>query len=268
MIINKKVRHILKIVIWACLFYLCFVCLQQLLFHNQSFHVSQKSILFFVLFNVPFVVAGQYWFLFALLYTYLFYFLLCRLKVGKYAYWLAGLQFFVYIALAQGAHIAGFHVPNCFYRNWLVEGFAYFMLGHWIHEHQEIIKLSNATLIWILVLSSLACFLERYWLGRDFGVNICTIPQVFALFVLAVKNPNKNAGYFQRLGRDCSMLVYIFHPAVWHTLDKVYSVAGIKSNVFALYMKPIFVVVLSVLFAMAFNKIVDVLRERNQLVKL
>lgn len=263
LIINKKIKHILRIVFWACLFYLCFVILQQLIFHNQSFHISKKSVLFFVIFNVPFVVAGQYWFLFALLYTYLFYFLLCRLKVGKFAYWLAGLQFLIYIALAQGAHIAGYHVPNCFYRNWLVEGFAFFMFGHWIHEHQDSINTSNTTLIWIIVLSTLACLLERYLLGRDFGVNICTIPQVFAMFVYAVKNPNDNAGYVQRLGRDCSMLIYILHPAVWHTLDKCYSFVGINGSPAALFLKPILVIVLSVFIAIAFNKVVGVLRNRN-----
>jgi hypothetical protein len=90
-------------------------------------------------------------------------------------------------------------------------------------------------------------------MGRDLGVNIVTIPQVFALFVYGVKNPMRHKGVLQRLGRDCSMLVYIFHPAVWHTMDGLYLFGGISDNLFALYMKPLFVLGFSIILALAFN---------------
>ena len=164
--IGKKVAHIAKITLCASLFYLAFVLFLQLLFHNQDFSISKGSIIGWVLFNAPVVIAGQYWFLFALLYAYIFYWILGKLGLLRYAYILAALLFVVYIVLAQGAHLAGHGMPNMIYRNWLVEAFPYFMLGHWIHEHQEKINVSNKTLITIIVATTLLCWVERG--SRDF----------------------------------------------------------------------------------------------------
>ena len=174
-------------------------------------------------------------------------------------------MFSVYFCLAQGLSLFGYNTPSYIYRCWLVEGFAFFMLGHWIHEHQNDINISNRPLLWILVVSTLLCLLERYLMGCDFGVNICSIPQVFALFVYAVKNPESHAGFIQKLGKECSMLVYILHPAVWHSLDGVYSIFGIGDSLLALYLKPIFVVGISVLLAMAFNWVRSVVNRKKQL---
>lgn len=252
-LIKKKVAHIGRITIYASLFYLVYVLLQNAFFHNVSFTVTWKHLFNWIVFNVPKVVAGQYWFLFALLYAYIVYGVFEHFNLRKFAYILAAIMFAVYIIMAQGMHLAGVYVPNMIYRNWLVEAFPYFMLGHWIHENEEKINLSNRTLIAIIVVSTLLCWLERYLMGRDFGVNIVTIPQVFALFVYGVKNPGRHEGTIQRLGRDCSMLVYIFHPAVWHTLDGLYQIGGVFDNMPALYLKPILVLALSVLLALLFN---------------
>lgn len=267
--IIKKVIHIGKITLHASLFYLAFVLIQHLAFHNQSFTITWKNIFNWVVFNVPKVVAGQYWFLFALLYAYILYGVLEHFNLRKFSYILAAIMFVVYICLAQGAYIAGHKIPNMIYRNWLVEAFPYFMLGHWIHENQERINISNKTLITILIVTTLLCWLERWIMGRDFGVNIVTIPQVFALFVYGVKNPTCHEGVIQRLGRDCSMLVYIFHPAVWHSLDGVYIIAGLSSNMPALYLKPILVLAVSILMALLFNVIISsIINKHNTKIRI
>lgn len=257
-IVRKKVPHILRIVLGACLFYLCFVLLQQAVWHDRSFVVTPRQIRNFLFFNVPFIVAGQYWFLFALLYTYLLYAVIERLKLGKYSYLMGILMLVAYYVLAQGAHLAGINVPNMVYRNWLVEGFAFFILGRWIYEHKDRIAISDSVLLWTVGISTVLCLVERYLLGRDFGVNICTLPQVFALFVYAVKNPDRHPGMIQRIGRDCSMLVYVFHPFVWHSMERVYKGVGISDNTVALYMMPIAVVVLSILLSVFWNWAADV----------
>lgn len=103
--------------------------------------------------------------------------------------------------MAQGMHLVGISIPNMFYRNFLIEGFAYFMLGHWIHKNQSNLRISNHTLVLTIVITTLLCLLERYLLGRDFGVNIVTIPQVFCLFLYAVNNSQKHRGYIQEIGK-------------------------------------------------------------------
>ena len=251
--IKKKVGHVAKITVYASLFYLVFVLLQQIFFHNQEVSITKIELFNWALFNSPRVIASQYWFLFALLYAYVFYGILESLRLRKFAYYLAGLMFVVYIVLAQGSHLAGFKFQNMIYRNWLVEAFPFFMLGHWIHENQEKITFSNKTLLTIIAVTTLLCLVERWIMGRNFGVNIVTIPQVFALFVYGVINPEKGKGIIQRMGRDCSMLVYILHPAVWHSLDGIYDYVGISGYMFARYMRPIIVLGISIILAILFN---------------
>ena len=263
LVIRKKVLHIAKITLYASLFYLVFVLLLQAVFHNQDFAIGKRAIFSWAILNKPFVIAGQYWFLFALLYAYIFYWVLERLHLRKFAYVLAAILFVVYVLLAQGAHLAGYGIPNMIYRNWLIEAFPYFMLGHWIYENQEKITISNKSLKTIIIISTLLCWVERWFLGRDFGVNIVTIPQVFALFVYGVKNPTRNEGVIQRLGRDCSMMVYILHPAVWHTFEGIYEKVGISESLVALYVMPILVLAFSIQFSLLFNMVKAMVNDRQ-----
>lgn len=248
--------HIGKITLYASIFYLVFQLLRSF-FAPIDFSISGLQLFNWAVFNTPRIIAGQYWFLFALLYAYIFYGILERLGLRKFAYVLAAVMFVIYICLAQGAHLFGIKIPNMIYRNWLIEAFPYFMLGHWIHEHQKRINISNNTLISFIVVTTLLCWIERWIMGRDFGVNIVTIPQVFTLFVYGVKNPTMCSGAVQRLGRDCSMMVYILHPAVWHSLEGIYSKMGLEDKMAALYIMPLLVLIFSIIGAMVFNKIVD-----------
>lgn len=254
--VKRKVIHIAKITLYASLFYLAFVLIQQALFHNQDLTISKGQVFFWLVLNHPSIIAGQYWFLFALLYAYIFYGVLEYFNLRRFAYVLAVILFVVYICLAQGAHVAGFCIDRLYYRNWLVEAFPYFMLGHWIHENEERIDISNKALLSLLFVATILCCVERWVMGRNFGVNICSIPQVFALFLYGVKNPNRHKGVIQLLGRDCSMLVYIIHPAMWHILDGIYDKIGLIDNPMAQYLRPIIVLMISVLLALIFNSIV------------
>ena len=286
LIINKKVKHILKITIWASLFYLVWAVTRNLIWHDKSFSVSIGQVAIWLAFNEPVIIGGHLWFLFALLYDYilvsifdgkrihnrqyLFGFIsMCLLFVLGQIVWISGIRFSVPVFVRS---VVGFplgetvSIPNFIYRNWLIEGFAFFMLGRWIKENKDKVNLSNTSLMIIVVVSSLLCLLERRLMGRDFGVNICTLPQVFTLFLYAVKNPERHAGLMQRIGRDCSMLVYILHIFVWEAIAKVYGAIGMNDNLLALYLLPIIVVIVSILMALLFNWIVSQAKKGTQIV--
>lgn len=84
-------------------------------------------------------------------------------------------------------------------------------------------------------------------MGRDFGVNIVTIPQVFCMFLYAVNNPTLHKCTIQEIGKRYSMFVYIIHPAVWHGLEFIYAKVGLSNNMPALYAMPIIVVILTLI---------------------
>lgn len=260
---DKKVKHIFFITINASLFYLAFALFQSICFNDINWNVGIRQWINFLVFNEPFIIARQYWFLYALLYVYIIYAFIKRLNSYKLAYTVAFFMLFVYVFLAQGLHILGVYVPNMVYKNFLIEGFAFFMLGHWIHKNQAHLKFSNKYLLSIITLSTIFCLLERYMLGRDFGVNIMSIPQVFCIFLYAVNNPTRHKGVIQELGKRHSMYVYILHPFVWHSLEYIYEYYRMDNNTIALYCMPICVLLISLIL----SHIVYIVNEKNSFVK-
>jgi len=244
--VRKKLFHILKITSGATAFY-CAIAMIKGLIIGGSLGISLRGLAIWAIFNQPIVIAGQMWFLFALLYTYIFYAIIKRLGLIKLAYFSIPVLIALYIAGAQGMHLLGYSLPNYLYRNWLIEGFPLFMLGHYIHKKQDSIKIKNSTLIVCVFVPTALCLVERYLLGRDFGVNIFTFPQVSALFLLAVRNPTFDIKFLRNIGKKDSMLVYIFHPAIWHGLEYIYEWIHIGENMIALYLMPILVIVLSII---------------------
>lgn len=245
----KKIRHIGMVILGALVFYL----IVTPLYNTGGISLTRSNLLSWLVFNVPPYIAGQLWFLFALLYDYILFALAEKLKLRKLAYIAIPVGIVIYILAAQGAHLLGYSVPNKYYRNFLIEGFPLFALGFWIHEHQEKIRIPNKILLAAAVVSTLLCPVERLIMGRDFGVNIVSFPQLTALFLLGVKNPSFGKGtLLARLGASYSMFVYIIHPAIWHLLDKLYMMSGLSENTPALYARPVLCVALTILCSVLF----------------
>ena len=216
-IIQRKTAHITRIVLWASLFYVLFAFVLK-----SAFVITRYEMWAFGVFNQPFIIVGQLWFLFALLYDYFAFGIIWKADKIKFFYPISAALIVVYICMAQGAHLCGIKVPNMYYRNWLIEGLPFFFAGHWIHANQDKIRVSDKMLILVILVSTLLCLVERKIMGRDFGVNNMTFPQVFALFIYAVKYPDKHRGVIQEIGKRYSMWVYILHPFVFRSMDKFY----------------------------------------------
>ena len=243
-IIRKKITHIGRIVLWASLFYLYFAFVLR-----KSITVNRYDAMVFGVFNQPFIFVGQVWFLYALLYDYIAYaFIWKKSKIGG-GYIVSVILFVVYICLAQGAHLCGVKVPNMYYRNWLIEGFPFFFAGHWIHANQDKIRISDKILLLIILISTLLCLVERKLMGRDFGVNIMTLPQVFALFIYAVLYPGRHKGVIQEIGKRYSMWVYILHPFVFRSLDKMFHHWSVDSLTLVQWSRPIATVIITLLLS-------------------
>lgn len=267
LIINDKIRHIFKITFWASLFYLIWAVVRNLVWHDKNISISLGQAVDWLVFNRPVIIGGHIWFLFALLYDYILVSIFDGKRyINNRKYLFGAISLVLLFVLGQGVHLLGVRIPNYIYRNWLIEGLAFFVLGRWVKENKDKVKLSNTVLIIIVVISSLLCLVERKIMGRDFGVNICTLPQVFAIFLYAVKNPERHSGFIQRIGKDCSMLVYVLHIFVWQALSYVYSAIGVDKNTLALFLLPVFVVIASILMALLFNWIVSKFNKEPQII--
>ena len=239
-IIQRKVIHIGRIVLWASLFYVLIAFVLK-----GSYFVRRYDLWAFVVFNRPFIIVSQLWFLFALLYDYIAYGLIWKANRIKLFYIISIVLFIAYIFLAQGIHLMGDEMPNMYYKNWLIEGLPFFFAGHWIHANQDKFRISDKVLILIVLVSTLLCLIERRIMGRDFGVNIMTFPQVFALFIYAVKNPDRYKGVIQEIGKRYSMWVYILHPFVLMSMDKLYHHFSIDTTALVQWGRPIVTVVIT-----------------------
>ena len=82
-------------------------------------------------------------------------------------------------------------------------------------------------------------------MGRDFGVNIMTLPQVFALFIYAVKYPDRHKGLIQEIGKRYSMWVYILHPFVFQSMDKAFHHWSIDTMALVQWSRPIATVIIT-----------------------
>lgn len=255
-IARRKVMHIGRIVLWSSLFYLLFAFVLK-----GTYTVRRHDMMAFGVFNQPFIIVGQLWFLYALLYDYLAFGLIWKGKKIKWFYRISAILFVVYICLAQGAHLCGIEIENMYYRNWLIEGLPFFFAGHWIHANQEKIRISDKALILIILISTLLCLAERRLLGRDFGVNIMTFPQVFALFIYAVRFPDRHRGIIQEIGKRYSMWVYILHPFVFRSMDKLYHYWSVDTVAAVQWCRP----VVTVLITLALSAVCYAFLHRNKM---
>lgn len=240
----------------AKLKHIAVICINSTIFYLIAAYVSGKQMTIggmggvnWIVFNSPCIVVGQLWFLFALLYDYLLYAVINKYKVHHMALCFVPMLFLAYFVMAQGLYLMGVSVPNMYYRNWLIEGFAFFMMGYWIHKNSEKLKIRNSILILILIVSTIACVVERYYMGRDFGVNFFSIPQVFALFLLATNNTRKKESMLSVLGKRYSMYVYILHPFVWNVIKLFYSKIKWDDSVYGAYAMPILVVIATIILS-------------------
>ena len=243
-IIRRKTTHISRIVFWASLFYVLFAFVLK-----SAYVVTRYEIWAFGIFNQPFIIVGQIWFLFALLYDYFAFGIIWKADKIKWFYLISAVLIVVYLCMAQGAHLCGIKIQNMYYRNWLIEGLPFLFAGHWLHANQDKIRTSDKMLILVILVSTLLCLVERKIMGRDFGVNIMTFPQVFAMFIYAVKYPDRHRGVIQEIGKRYSMWVYILHPFVFRLMDKFYHHWAVDTIVLVQWFRPIVTVVITLLLS-------------------
>lgn len=255
---RRKAIHIIRITVGAVVFYIIFGILYHLssgdLAEYTASELTFTNIFAFVFFNSPFFVNGHIWFLFALIYVYVATSLMIRLRIySKLEKPLCIGSLVMHFVLAYGSYFAGHTLQGGFYRNWLFEGIPFFFAGNlfykaasnWGETQKSKMQLPAILLIIGGVALSIA---ERIAVGRDYSVHISSIVVLAGLMMFAQcdKVPQKISPLI-RLGGVYSLYVYIVHPAIYLTWDKI--AEKFFTNPVMPWIRPIVTVLLSILIA-------------------
>lgn len=223
----RKARHILRITCFAVAFYVVFETAAQLirggipqLIRYVEETCTPFDIVTFILFNGPVFFSGHLWFLFALLYVYLAYAVMIRLRLTRINRVVCVLLLAGHFSIAYGLNWLGHPLPSGAYRNWAFEGLPFFLIGHeffrwsasWGEEEKRRYAVRGKVLICVGLALSL---LERALLGRDFSVHLASVIVLAGMLFLAQSPLDRRWSWLAAVGREYSLYVYILHMAVY-----------------------------------------------------
>lgn len=215
--LKKQTKRILIFFVLANVFYIGMYALYS---HKMSGSWTDfkdcfktKAIMNFLLYNFP-LYSEHLWYLGSLLYALLILMLLNKLKVLKYAMYLAPALVAAYVVLAHMG-VGEFYQL----RNAIFIGLGYTMMGMLIRKYEKkILSIKHIGLI-LLVLFAACSFASIYELNHYkqgtavpfIGAEIMT----YVIVLLCLRFPNFGVNTFaEKFGRECSLPIYIMHIAL------------------------------------------------------
>ncbi|MBR1906183.1 MAG: acyltransferase [Clostridiales bacterium] len=213
----KQTKRIFFLFVAANLFYAAFFALfvrvKEGSFDSLKECLTVKALTDFLLYNMsPF--CEPLWYLGSLLYALLIMLLLNKLKVLKFAMFLAPFLVAAYVVLSH----LGIGTPVQL-RNAILVGLGYTMMGMLIRRFEKKILGSKAAapVLWILfVICCITAIVELNGYKQGIAVPFVSCEVlVYVIALLCLKYPDFGKGTFAEwLGHECSLPVYIIHMAV------------------------------------------------------
>lgn len=278
--IIRKIHHILIMIAGSEIFYSVFSFLLNGLYdpvRRASFiETSFKKGWFekYIVLNQP-PVYDHLWFLYALLTLYLLVLLFARSRKGILRVALPSVPvLLICIVLLQelkGSGIIrnGFHLISSeteLYKSsfFLFRAAPFFLLGFLFYEYRERVQKINTSLS-ALTTGIVACLGIAIVEGYIFPVAqfyVGNITALFLIMVLCIKYPYLKIQPFWYIGTHLSTLVYIYHVAVMHFLDKIYVKSGLESTLWNC-IKPILVILITLFVSLLHVNMKKILLSRR-----
>ena len=215
--IIRRFKKYLIITIIVVLIYFAFKIIESAIAGEFSeFLASFKNPWLFprmiILGDFSFIKADQLWFMVALLYSYLIFYLLHKFKITKYAYYILPLLLFLRIGMET--YVNSYNADWHYSGNFLVGGLPIMLLGHYIAYKKNDFFKSPIYLTAILTI----IFTTFMFITVNVKVFDLDVSQLFKilcmleLFLLTLKIPGKKEmPVLGILGRKYSLYIYLFH---------------------------------------------------------
>ncbi len=275
---KRKIKHICILFVGCSALYFAYGCLASLLGNGVVAYIksifSLKSIAEFLFFNHT-NISEFMWFLPALIYTYIVFFIFEKKGITKRLYFLIPVLFLSGILFREVPEVFK-NVPAILnngyvYRNFVFIGLPFFMLGHFIRYREDYLKekLSNPFLVIMMLFGNVLAVIADF-MHMSKSVYFGTFFAVFALFVFAIKNENKiNVPWLADCGAKYSLYIYMFHIMIKNVVNRFGSMFSFAGKILDLFepVMPIvifvFAIIASAVYVLAKNMITDLIKKKK-----
>lgn len=234
-LVEKKLPAKIKRIFWinfvGCLYYFIMQLAIAILGDShgsmadliERFHMmfNKKTMLEWFVFNQdPFV--HIMWFTSALMYCYLLFWVINHFGLNRACNVLIPVLVVVHLVLGNVLVLFGIEIPKLYYRNFLLFGLPFFLLGNWIHKHQSIIlRKIQVRSCRILLLTGLILGVVEWFITGRHEMHVGSILVVMGIFVLSLQQPeNRKESFITKIGKEYSLFIYIVHYSLMLVMER------------------------------------------------
>ncbi len=273
--ISFRMKRLLRDLIWANLFYLIWDIwyeyeMQRSIVSFLQYVFSVKRALVMLLFNES-PVRGHLWYLGAILYCYLFFYILLKIKRKNSVKNIEPPILLIGAIILVIGNICGFYLLQYvgmsdktafLLRNWIFDGLPFYMLGMYIKSREEVIRSISGTIIKLLFIVSLIINLgEIHFIQTENVIYISTAFLCIAAFSLALQNSDKQTyGWVIILGDFADrygLLFYIIQVAVIKSVFVALRGYSLSQSLLYAWIYPVLSILLTGVIAVTVKMIIN-----------
>lgn len=234
-VINDFSQQIKKVFILLCeanLLYFAWILFKYFMGFSSGISLSEifkvENIVYILAFNMN-PITSHLWYLGAIIYVYLFVYLIKKHLKGKWLYCIALFLYIIGLSLEYVFPlIFSVSVPLCVYRNFLFMGIPFFLLGAYFRDYP--VKCNSLFLLLSCIASCALNYCEAFFWKSNYRSSIfipefyiCTPILASSVFLLFLKIENKKDSkeliWLAGFGKYLTTWIYIIHPIVIELID-------------------------------------------------
>lgn len=216
-----KVKHILLLMGVSFPFYIIWEGIMEIIEGKDVLEwigqiINPKTIKEFVIYNYSSPIKWHLWFLPALLYCYLIFWVIEKFQWHKFAYWMIPILLMCHFIMEEGSVFTGKEFRVMEFRNYLFTGFPFFMLGYLIHKKREWVNqnIRVITCIVMIIVGGLATVWEFFQFGKlELYVGSTFLAVGIFLYAICLQG-GKFPVFLADIGRKYAFSIYLLHLAV------------------------------------------------------
>jgi hypothetical protein len=156
---------------------------------------------------------------------------------------------------------------SAIYNLFILRSMPFFLLGIVLRIYDEEIRKSNLlskkNILMCILAGGLLSIVERFVFG-DIQIFVGTTLMVVAIFSYCIKYPSGLNSRIEEIGNKLSLYVYITHVTVMEGLNFILTIACINTNPIIQWLRPVVVVIISLLCSNVFYEIRRGIKNKTQ----